>query len=131
MPGARRSRELLDERGITLVTGSHPAEFADGELRLVPEGEIEVDRVVALPRLRGPRLDGLPQTLDGFIPIDAHGRVRGLDDVYAAGDITNFPVKQGGIATQLADAAAEAIAQAAGADVRPRAVPARACAGCS
>ena len=37
-------------------------------------------------------------------------RVRGLDDVYAAGDITNFPVKQGGIATQLADAAAEAIA---------------------
>jgi sulfide:quinone oxidoreductase len=111
--------ELLDERGVTLLTGSHPAEFADGELRLVPQGAIEVDRVVALPRLRGPRLDGLPQTLNGFIPIDAHGRVRGLDDVYAAGDITTFPVKQGGIATQLADAAAEAIAQAAGADLRP------------
>lgn len=111
--------ELLDERGITLVTGSYPAEFADGELRLLPEGQIEVDRVVALPRLRGPRLDGLPQTLDGFIPIDGHGRVRGLDDIYAAGDITNFPVKQGGIATQLADAAAEAIASRVGADVRP------------
>ena len=111
--------ELLDERGITLVTGSHPTEFADGQLRLVPKAQIEVDRVVALPRLRGPRLDGLPQTLDGFIPIDPHGHVRGLDDVYAAGDITNFPVKQGGIATQLADAAAEAIAQAAGADLRP------------
>ena len=97
----------------------------------MPASQIEVDRVVALPRLRGPRLDGLPQTLDGFIPIDAHGRVRGLDDVYAAGDITNFPVKQGGIATQLADAAAETIAQAAGADLRSRAVPARACAGCS
>ena len=111
--------ELLDERGIAVVTGSHPAEFADGRLRLVPADPIEVDRVVALPRLRGPRLDGLPQTLDGFIPIDAHGRVRGVDDVYAAGDITNFPIKQGGIATQLADAAAEAIAQAAGADLRP------------
>ncbi|MEP7159269.1 MAG: CBS domain-containing protein [Chloroflexota bacterium] len=111
--------ELLHERGITLVTGSYPAEFADGELRLVPEGQIEVDRVVALPRLRGPRLDGLPQTLDGFIAIDAHGRVRGLDDIYAAGDITSFPVKQGGIATQLADAAAEAIASSVGADVRP------------
>jgi sulfide:quinone oxidoreductase len=111
--------ELLDERGITLVTGSHPAEFADGGLRLVPEGRLEVDRVVALPRLWGPRLDGLPQTRNGFIPIDAHARVRGLEDVYAAGDITSFPVKQGGIATQLADAAAEAIAQAAGADLRP------------
>ena len=111
--------ELLDERGITLLTGSHPTEFADGELRLVPEGPIELDRVVALPRLRGPRLDGLPQTLDGFVPIDAHGRVRGVDDVYAAGDITSFPVKQGGIATQLADTAAEAIAQAAGVDLRP------------
>ncbi|MGZ8701509.1 MAG: FAD-dependent oxidoreductase, partial [Gaiellaceae bacterium] len=110
--------ELLEERGITVVTGSYPAEFADGELRLVHEGQIEVDRVVALPRLRGPRLDGLPQTLDGFIPIDEHGRVRGLDDVYAAGDITNFPVKHGGIATQLADAAAEAIASRVGADVR-------------
>jgi CBS domain-containing protein len=72
-----------------------------------------------LPRLRGPRLDGLPQTLDGFIPVDAHGRVSGLEDVYAAGDITNFPVKQGGIATQQADAAAEAIAQAIGVDLVP------------
>ena len=117
--GSEAVGQLLDERGITLLTGSHPTEFADGELRLVPEGPIELDRVVALPRLRGPRLDGLPQTLDGFVPIDAHGRVRGVDDVYAAGDITSFPVKQGGIATQLADTAAEAIAQAAGVDLRP------------
>jgi len=117
--GSEAVAELLDERDITLVCGSHPAEFANGSLQLVPEGQLEVDRVVALPRLRGFRLDGLPQTLSGFIPIDAHARVRGLDDVYAAGDITNFPVKQGGIATQLADVAAEAIAQAAGADLRP------------
>lgn len=118
--GSEAVAELLDDRDITLVTGSHPAEFTDGALRLVPEGELEVDRVVALPRLRGIQLDGLAQTLSGFIPIDAHGRVRGVDDVYAAGDITNFPVKQGGIATELADAAAEAIAQAAGADVHPQ-----------
>jgi sulfide:quinone oxidoreductase len=117
--GSEAVAELLEERDITLVAGSHPAEFVDGALRLVPEGELEVDRVVALPRLRGVQLDGLAQTLSGFIPIDAHGRVRDVDDVYAAGDITNFPVKQGGIATQLADAAAEAIAQAAGADLQP------------
>ena len=42
-----------------------------------------------------------------------------MSDVYAAGDITTFPVKQGGIAAQQADAAAEAIAAAAGADVDP------------
>ena len=32
--------------------------------------------------------------------------------MYAAGDATTFPVKQGGLATQQADAAAETIAQA-------------------
>ena len=117
--GSEAVGELLDERGITFFAGSHPAEFTNGTLRLVPEGELEVDRVVALPQLRGTRLEGLSQTLNGFIPIDAHGRVRGVDDVYAAGDITNFPLKQGGIATLLADAAAEAIAQAAGADLQP------------
>ncbi len=54
----------------------------------------------------------------------------GLEDVYAAGDITSFPVKQGGIATQLADAAAQAIAARLGADLDAAAVPAgppRAC----
>ncbi len=46
--------------------------------------------------------------------------MEGLADVYAAGDITDFPVKQGGLATQQADAVAEAIAARAGADVTPR-----------
>jgi sulfide:quinone oxidoreductase len=40
--------------------------------------------------------------------------------VYAAGDGTTFPIKQGGLATQQADAAAEHIAASAGADVDPR-----------
>ena len=71
-------RELLDERQIAVRTGAHPAEVVDGELRLIPEGRLPADRVVALPRLRGPRLEGLPQTLEGFIPVDEHGRVRGL-----------------------------------------------------
>jgi sulfide:quinone oxidoreductase len=39
--------------------------------------------------------------------------------VYAAGDLTNFPIKQGGLAAQQADAAAEAIAAAAGAEITP------------
>jgi hypothetical protein len=51
---------------------------------------------------------------------DPHGRVRGLDDVFAAGDAVAFAVKQGGIAAQQADAAAETIAAAAGAPVEPQ-----------
>jgi sulfide:quinone oxidoreductase len=118
--GSEAVRELLEQRGIALHTGSCPVELVDGELRLVPEGTISADRVVALPRLRGPRIDGLPQTVEGFLPIDAHGQVHGLSDVFAAGDITSFPVKQGGIAAQQADAAAEMIAANAGADITPQ-----------
>jgi sulfide:quinone oxidoreductase len=113
------ARELLDERGVRVHTRVYPAEVADGELALVPDGKLRADRVVALPRLRGPRIDGLPQTMDGFVPVDSHGRVHGLEDVFAAGDITSFPLKQGGIAAQQAEAAAEAIAAAAGADLEP------------
>jgi sulfide:quinone oxidoreductase len=118
--GSQAVRELLEERGIALQTGAASIELIDGELRLVPEGRIAAERVVALPRLRGTRIDGLPQTIERFIPVDAHGQVHGLADVFAAGDITSFPVKQGGIATQQADAAAELIAANAGADVTPQ-----------
>jgi CBS domain-containing protein len=118
--GSEAVRQLLEERGIALQTGSCPVELVDGELRLVPEQTIAADRVVALPRLRGPRIDGLPQTVEGFLPVDAHGQVHGLADVFAAGDITSFPVKQGGIAAQQANAAAEMIAANAGADLTPQ-----------
>ena len=47
--------------------------------------------------MEGPRIDGLPADEDGFIPVDGHGRVKGVEDVYAAGDGTNFPIKQGGL----------------------------------
>ena len=116
---SRAVRALLDERGIALHACAFPVEARDGELVLVPGAVVPADRVVALPRLKGPRIDGIPQTLDGFIPVDASGRVVGMMDVYAAGDVTTFPVKQGGIAAQQADAAAEAIAAAAGAPVAP------------
>jgi sulfide:quinone oxidoreductase len=118
--GSHAVRELLDDRGIALRTNTSAVEVAGGELHFLPKGSMAVDRTVALPRLRGPRIDGLPQTFEGFVPVDAHGRVHGLSDVFAAGDITTFPVKQGGIATQEADAAAEQIAADAGADLSPQ-----------
>jgi sulfide:quinone oxidoreductase len=119
-PAVEAVGALLDARGIELHTAAHAFELVEGELRLFPEGAVGADRVVALPRLGGPRIHGVPQTVEGFVPVDSHGRVTGLDDVFAAGDITAFPVKQGGIATQQALAAAEMIAARAGADVVPQ-----------
>ena len=113
-------RDLLDERGVSLHTGSLASESRDGRLWLFPHESIAAERVVALPRLLGRAIGGLPQTLEGFIPVDPHGSVADTDDVFAAGDVTNFPVKQGGIAAQQALAAAEAIAAWAGVDLDPR-----------
>lgn len=78
------------------------------------------DTVLSLPRLSGRRIGGLPADEQGFLPTDAHGRVMGADHVLAAGDITTFPVKQGGLATQQADAAAATIAHELGAAVEPQ-----------
>lgn len=112
--------ELLRERGIEIVTGAHPVKFEGGWLHTAPGDEIEADAVVSLPRMEGRRIPGVPQDADGFISVEEHSRVRGMERVFAAGDGTNFPVKQGGIATQEADAAAEAIAAEAGSDVAPQ-----------
>jgi sulfide:quinone oxidoreductase len=100
---------LLRDQGVTLVTG-----VANPDL-----GELDADRVVALPRLEGRRIDGVPQDADGFIAVDEHCAVRGLSGVYAAGDGVSFPVKLGGVGAEMADAAAEHIAQRAGADIDP------------
>jgi sulfide:quinone oxidoreductase len=111
---------LLAAAEVEVRAGVYADGFADGKLVLAGNGTIEVDEAIALPRLRGRRISGIPQTVEGFVPVDSHGVVIGLDDVYAAGDTTSFPVKQGGIAAQQAEAAAEAIAAAAGADLEPR-----------
>ena len=79
-----------------------------------------MDRVVTLPELVGPRLPGLPHDQHGFIPIDSHGRVSGLEDIYAAGDVTTFPLKQGGLAAQQADAVAETIVADLGIPLTPK-----------
>jgi sulfide:quinone oxidoreductase len=121
--GARVSatvQQLLDEAGIRLETGVSPLLAAAGSLELSPERRVPAEAVVSLPRLEGPRLAGLPHDPAGFIATSPSGVVEGAEDVYAAGDVTTYPVKQGGIATQQADAVAEAIAATAGAEVEPR-----------
>jgi sulfide:quinone oxidoreductase len=111
---------MLAARGIEVRTGARAQESESGTITLEPSGErLEAGAVVALPQLRGPEIGGLPSDSDGFIPIDEHARVYGLDDIYAAGDGTNFPVKHGGLGAQQADAAAEQIAARAGAEIEP------------
>lgn len=119
--GARASAavaEMLELRGIDFHS-ARARRFEAGELALEQGPPIAADAVVALPRLLAPRLAGLPADEEGFVPVDEHGRVRGLAGVYAAGDATDFPLKQGGIAAQQADAAAEAIAAELGGDLEP------------
>ena len=114
-------RRLLEESGVTLHTASYGEPRSAGRLDVSPgDRHIEVDRIVTEPRLAGPRLRGLPCDDEGFIHTDAHGRVPDLEDVYAAGDATAFPVKQGSLAAQQADAVAETIAESVGVDIDPQ-----------
>jgi len=111
---------LLDDHGIRVQTDTVPLSAENGVLRLVGSGQIDADRVVALPQIEGPRIQGVPHDTNGFVPTDKHGRIRGVEHVLAAGDLTDFPVKQGGLAAQQADAAAQTIAAAAGGEVDPQ-----------
>jgi sulfide:quinone oxidoreductase len=120
-PAGAAIRRLLQERRVAVHTSSYGVPSRPGWLDLSPgERRVAVDGVVTLPRLAGPRLRGVPCRRDGFIHADAHGGVAGLDGVFAAGDATAFPIKQGGLAAQQADAVAEAIAASAGADIDPQ-----------
>ncbi|MGA2010407.1 MAG: FAD-dependent oxidoreductase [Solirubrobacteraceae bacterium] len=110
---------LLTGAGIVAILGAG-ARSVHGALIVDPGGQrLDADRIFALPQLRGPAIGGLPSDGDGFLPITAHCEVVGAERVFAAGDATTFPVKFGSIAAQQADAAAEAIAALAGAEVTP------------
>ena len=109
--------ELLSGHGIEVITSTHPVKYEHGALAIVPGADLEADAVVSLPRLEGRHIGGLPYDASGFIPVDDHSRVPGSPRTFAVGDVTTFPVKQGGIATQQADVAAETIAAELGCEV--------------
>jgi sulfide:quinone oxidoreductase len=111
---------LLATAGIVVRSRVEAEMPRHNRLELSPTGErLDVHRVVTVPVLRGPAIEGLPHDGAGFLPVDPHGRVSGAPCVYAAGDATDFEIKQGGIACQQADAAAEAIAADAGVAIEP------------
>jgi sulfide:quinone oxidoreductase len=110
---------LLESRGIEVVAGTRPIRFEGGRLEVAPEASLEFDEVISLPRIEAQAADGFIHDSDGFIRIDEHCRALRCERTYAAGDITSFPVKQGGIAAQQADSAAEAIAAELGVPIAP------------
>jgi sulfide:quinone oxidoreductase len=107
----------LEEAGISVRLSSVVDRFADGHLRIAEEEPLGADAAVALPALQVPAVPGLPQRHNGFVQTDAAMHVEGLNAVWAAGDATWFPIKQGGLAAQQADASARSIAARAGAHV--------------
>jgi sulfide:quinone oxidoreductase len=114
---ADRVAELLGERGIEVIAGAHPVAYDDGRLQIAPGAPVDADAVLSLPRIEGRRIAGVPHDPDGYVAVDDHGRVLGMSHASAAGDVTSFPVKHGGIAVQQADVVAESIAAQLGCDV--------------
>ena len=113
-------RQDLAEARVEVQTGVFARE-EDGRIVLQPgHRAVEAQRIVALPEAVARDVRGLPADARGFIPVDLYGRVPQTEAVWAAGDAIAFPIKQGGLAAQEADAAAEAIAAQAGAQVEPR-----------
>jgi sulfide:quinone oxidoreductase len=119
-PASEAVARLLHDAQISTITSAY-AQVPDSTHLTISPGnrQLEADRIIALPELNGPAVSGLHAAEHGFIPVDPHGRVRGVEHVFAAGDATDFPVKHGGLAAQQALAAAQSIAALAGAALVP------------
>jgi sulfide:quinone oxidoreductase len=109
---------LLLKAGIAVRTATRVQDVRRGAA-ILPNGDVVVraERVVAVPRLAGPAVHGLPSDTQGFVPVDDDCCVPGAADVWAAGGVTSFPLKQDAIAAQQADVAARSIATQLGVGV--------------
>jgi len=115
--GASRAvAELLERANVRVHANARPEVPAARRLLVTPEGpELEAERIVAMPRIEGRPIQNVPSGPGGFAPIDELCRVRGLGErVFAAGDMTDFPIKHGGLGAQMADVAAAGIAPLVG-----------------
>lgn len=113
-------RDLLAKAAIAFRPQTLARPREDGTIALGDDEDLAADRVVTLPLLDGPRVAGVASDEDGFLRIDDHGRVDDATDVYAAGDAADFPIKQGGLACQQADAVAAHIAARTGLPPEPQ-----------
>lgn len=118
--GPSAVRAMLERmRVLSIETrlGHKPVRFEPG--RVVTEGgEIAAELILFMPGLTGPawlERSELPRSEGGFVAADEQGRVRGLRQVYVAGDAGSYPgpewmAKQAHQAELQADAVARNIA---------------------
>jgi sulfide:quinone oxidoreductase len=112
--------DALESAGIELVTSTEVHEVRAGAvLGAAGEEIVRAQRVVALPRLVGPRVTGMLCDGEGFLLTTSFGRADGLRGVYAVGDGSDQPIKQGGVGAQQALSAASHIAMRVGAKAEP------------
>ena len=87
----------------------------------VDHQEMTFDRVISIPIAHGPGIGGVLADSREFIVVDEHCRVSARERTWAAGDCTPLSLKHSMLAVAQADAAADSLAAAAGAEVEPAA----------
>jgi sulfide:quinone oxidoreductase len=118
---SRNVAELLEKSRIKTITSAYAEIPEPGEIVIHPEDRhLRVNLVVALPELYGPLVHGFPLSAEGFIRVGPFGQVPGCGPLFAAGDATDFAVKQGGVSSQQADVVAESVAKLAGVEIDPK-----------
>ena len=81
--------DKLTERGIILDYGYEPAEFVEGGMKDKDGSFRPADLILYSPGITGSALvknSCLPVSVGGQIDTDKHGQVKGLKNVFAAGD---------------------------------------------
>jgi sulfide:quinone oxidoreductase len=113
---------LLSDARITTYCSALAQVLGPSHLIVQPQGEeLTPDRMIAMPGIEGPGVRGITGGgAHGFVPIDRYCCVPGTQKrVFAAGDAAAYPIKHGGLGSQMADSAAAAIAGLAGVDADP------------
>jgi sulfide:quinone oxidoreductase len=119
-PASEWVRTVLSAAGVELLAGVRATVPDPTTVGLSPGASLACDRVVHLPLWSGPNCPGVLCDGDGFVLVDDAFRVRDDDEVFAIGDASAGPYKQGGLAAQQADVVAEQIAWQLGAEHPPR-----------
>lgn len=81
--------DMLNERGVILDYGYEPSKFVEGGM-LDKDGTLrKADLIMFSPGIVAPKLvqdSCLPESPGGHIDVDKYSQVKGLDNVFAAGD---------------------------------------------
>lgn len=101
--------EEFEERGIAGFKGFVVTAVEPGAVHYQNGQRREYDLLVSFPPYTaGQRFSALPTDDRGFVNVEPDSRrVRGHQDVFAVGDVADFPIKQAFLALLQADAAAE------------------------